>query len=102
MGSSFKKWVLDEQGNPRPAELLEWARFFESGRQQIALDNVGAVQVSTIFAGMDHAHGRGSEPVLWETKITGGEHDGERWRYTCRAHAIAGHARALALVLGAL
>lgn len=46
-------------------------------------DLPGAVRVSTVFLGLDH-FGRVGEPVLWETMIFGGAHDGYQARYTSR------------------
>lgn len=55
------------------------------------------VKVSTIFLVLDHAWG-GSTPMLYETMIFGGEHDSDCWRYATRDAALAGHARAVAMV----
>ena len=58
------------------------------------------VSVSTIFLGLDHRyHGEG-EPILWETMIFGGEHDQFQERYTSKADALAGFAKAVKMVTG--
>ena len=60
---------------------------------------VGALRVSTVFLGIDH--GFDGYPVLYETLVFGGlDEYGER--YTTRLEAVAGHARAVALVEGHL
>ena len=67
------------------------------------LDEIGGVKVSTVFLGLDHRFSDSLEdgpPVLWETMIFGGAHDEHQERYTSRADAIAGHARAVKMVKG--
>ena len=93
------KYVLDEQGEAVPCnDLMEWARWFENAEgRRVANDHVGDVRVSTVFLGLDHSFG-GAVPILWETMIFGGEHDGYQERYSSRRDAVAGHARALALI----
>jgi hypothetical protein len=48
------------------------------------------VSVSTVFLGIDHGFrcDRGL-PVLWETMIFGGPHDGYQNRYTSRTDALS-------------
>lgn len=102
MGSD--KYILDDHGEPQPAEdLLEWARWFETANRVIAQDRderEGApdVRVSTIFLGLDHNHWGGGPPILWETMIFGGLHDGYQARYHSRDEALEGHQVACALV----
>lgn len=83
-------------------DLMEWARWFEAGERQLALDQVGDLEVSTVFLGIDHSfHGHGGPPVLWETVIfyRGSRQtalDGYRERYASRESALRGHADAVA------
>ncbi|MES2360001.1 MAG: hypothetical protein V4529_16800 [Gemmatimonadota bacterium] len=96
------KYVLDAVGEPmRCADLMEWARWFETAdsARRIAETNVGDVRVSTVFLGLDHSWGSGP-PLLFETMIFGGAHDEEQWRYSTRAEAVAGHAAAVKLAGG--
>jgi hypothetical protein len=59
---------------------------------QIASTMFGDVHVSTVFLGIDHGSIRGSEkPILFETMIFGGEHDGYLTRYTSYDDAVKGH-----------
>jgi len=93
------KYVLDEAGNPVPCDnLLEWGRWFENAgsKRQVARDSVNGANVSTVFLGLDHSWGDGP-PLLFETMIFGGPHDQYQERYSTRAEAIEGHARAVAL-----
>ena len=93
------RYILDDQGEPVPCEdLLTWSRWLEQSEgRQVSRDYLGAVMVSTVFLGLDHGWGGGA-PVLWETMIFGGTHDGYQDRYTTRADALHGHAEAVALV----
>ena len=95
-------WILDADGNPVQAELMEWARWFETNSRTVARDHVtDAVRVSTVFLGLDHRFGDKGDPVLWETMIFGfpGGHklDGYQDRYSSKQAALDGHARALVL-----
>jgi hypothetical protein len=103
MGSGLL-YVLGDDGQPRRVDdVLVWAAWFETHDRTIAHDHVGAVRVSTVFLAFDHAYGDGP-PVLWETMIFGGDswEDLGAWRYTSRAAALAGHAKALGLVRATL
>jgi hypothetical protein len=51
---------------------------------------VGDVEVSTVFLCHDH-NWWGGPPILWETKIFGGQYDQHQWRYHTQAEAIAKH-----------
>lgn len=91
---------LDENNQPVPCELHDWALWFERCDRHVALDKIDNVKVSTVFLGLDHSFDctPGHVPVLWETMIFGGEHDGYQDRYTSHDAAVAGHQVALALV----
>jgi hypothetical protein len=92
-------YLLDAKGEPiAEPDLLTWAKALESQNRQVARDEIGDVRVSTVFLGLDHSFGLDGPPILWETMIFGGPHDQYQERYSTRANAIAGHARALALV----
>lgn len=95
-------YVLGVDGEPvKVDDLMVWAEWFESANRQVASDSVGDVIVSTVFLGLDHNWNNGGDPVLWETMIFGGSHDGYCDRYSSRAEALAGHASALAMALNA-
>ena len=53
---------------------------------------MGDAAVSTVFLGLDHRWEPDGPPVLYETMIFGGEHDGDMDRYCTRDAAEAGHA----------
>jgi hypothetical protein len=97
------RYILNANGDPEPCgSLIEWGRWMErdgnDDLRRVALDEVGAVKVSTVFLGLDHSFG-GAVPVLFETIVFGGEHDGYQDRYTTRDEALTGHAKAMAMVM---
>ena len=87
-------YILDEEGNPKPAELLEWAKWFERSmlERRIAFDEIGDFLVSTVFLGLDHGLD-GSTPLLFETIMFLDGKEVAMDRYATRAEALAGHAR---------
>lgn len=94
--SKYYKLVNNQ---PVPCELVEWAKAYEDPKnnRQIAVDVVGDVRVSTVFLGLDHGFGEGP-PVLFETMIFEGEHEGYQDRCCTYNEALEMHKKALALV----
>jgi hypothetical protein len=86
------KYILDERHAVIPADLLTWARWFETADAQrvVAQEMLGAVKVSTVFLGLDHQYGMGP-PLLFETMVFGGGLDGHQTRYSTWEEAVAGH-----------
>jgi len=68
------------------------------GRERFTVANV---RVSTVFLGLDYSFS-GSEPILFETMIFGGEHDEYQERYSTWGEAETGHQQALTLAKGGL
>ena len=93
------KYILDADNKPVVCDdVVEWGKWFEGADDQrgVAVTDFDGGKVSTVFLGMDHNFTHG-EPVLWETMIFGGPHDGYCERYTSLAKAEAGHQRAVAV-----
>lgn len=91
------KYILDGHTPVPCADLLEWARTFENAARTVGNTEVdGDIRVSTVFLGLDHSFGHG-DPLLFETMIFGGAHDGYQERYSKWDEAEAGHATAVAL-----
>lgn len=65
--------------------------------RRVAVDDIGAVHISTVFLGLDHGWGDGP-PVVFETMVFGGDMDENQWRYSTWDEAIAGHERVVAAV----
>lgn len=109
VAGAFNLWlyILDEHGAPvHERDTLTWARWLETAERHLADDSIGPYRVSTIFLGIDQGLGREDGPVLWETMIFGlpekKTYLGRRFRkdllqtrYSSKADAFAGHARAL-------
>lgn len=86
------EWVLDGHKPRLASSWDEVVAFFRLGPEarRVAEDTIGAAWVSTVFLTVDHGFGRGA-PVLFETMVFGGDHDGEQWRYRSWDDAEAGH-----------
>lgn len=56
------------------------------------------VTVSTVFLTLNHNFARQGPPILFETMIFGGEHDGYQERYSTWEEAEEGHSRAIDLI----
>jgi len=69
-----------------PADLYQWATWYDSADHQVRYDEVGDVRVSTIFLGI-----RG---VIFETMVFGGPYDmrvahSDTWDEAEKAHELA-------------
>jgi len=69
---------------------IEWAERFEPAGRRVAHTENDEVRVSTVFLGIDHAWGN-SRPMLFETMVFGGDHDGDMRRYSTWDEAADGH-----------
>lgn len=83
-------YVLDGKTPRRVRDVLAWARAFGSKERHLAADHVGRVAVSTVFLGIDHNY-FGGEPLIFETMVFGGKHDGAQSRYSTYDEALRGH-----------
>jgi len=77
-------------------DLTKWGLWYETADRKVQKTAFGEVGVSTVFLGLDHSFG-GGRPMLFETMIFGGEHDGYQERYSTWDQAVAGHKAACAL-----
>lgn len=83
-------YILSEAGRVIPADLLVWAKWFETANRVLEQTEVDAhTTVSTVFLGTNA--GLGVTPLLWETLVMGGPLDGEMYRYETRVQAKRGH-----------
>ena len=106
MGTSKKKltgigtYILDAQGNAvLERDFGRWSDWYERSENRVLKHDTPfrGVRVSTIFLGIDHNFNfnRSGPPLLWETMIFGGHHDGYCERYATREDALAAHGIAL-------
>jgi hypothetical protein len=75
--------------------LHEWGQWFETFDRHVRLTEFdNGDRVSTVFLGIDHSF-HGGTPILFETMIFGGPHDGYQERYETWDDAVLGHINAL-------
>ena len=84
------KYILDGHKTIPCNDVLEWARWFEKAERHVGNDTKNNIQVSTVFLGLNHSFGQGA-PLLFETMVFGGEHDGDMDRYSTWEEAEQGH-----------
>lgn len=88
-----------EGHTPVPLEsIAQWAEWFERADRTVSHNVVNGVEVSTVFLGLNHGFAHGP-PLLFETMIFGGFHDGYQRRCSTWAEAENLHIEALTLVL---
>jgi hypothetical protein len=104
MGAVVIAHYILEGRDPVPADMDTFAAWYYGAgaleRRRVAFDTLGAIEVSTVFLGRDHAFGLGP-PVLFETLVFGGPLDGDMLRYETYADAEAGHTAMLVRVAAA-
>lgn len=93
-----RHYILDHNKEPIEADLMTWARWFETANRTVKATDIGEVRISTVFLGLDHSFSETGPPILYETMVFGGPLDEFQWRYSSREAALAGHARAVAKV----
>jgi hypothetical protein len=90
-------YVLDGK-TPTPCnDALEWFRWLDEAKGQIAKTQIGEALVSTRFLGFDRNGGSGPL-LLFEMRIVGGVYDNERAQCATWEEAETLHANAVAMV----
>ena len=75
-------------------DVMEWRKFMEEDDDRIVKrEHVGEDFISTVFLGIDHSGNNDGPPILFETKIFGGDYHGLMERYTTWEEAKTGHKR---------
>jgi hypothetical protein len=93
---THQKYILVD-GQPKPVDLITWAKWFEGSDRHVAKDRFGEWTVSTIFLGMDHRFGGDGPPLLFETMVLNDEgQDKFCERSATIDEARASHARGIA------
>ena len=92
-------YILDDNNNPIQKNVEEASKWIEDNPRKkiVKQENIGEIRISTVFLGLDHSFNE-KTPVLWETMVFGGEHDGFQERYSSYEEAVKGHKEALMLV----
>ena len=97
----MRHYILDDDGNHVPLpddDYITWAKWYEKNREKWqTVTTHGRFRISTIFLGLDHSFGYGTQPILWETmafndRIGWSELPGSSRDYT-RAEALETHAK---------
>lgn len=93
-------YILEDGQPVAEPDTLAWELWFSTHTEDrvIARTEIGNILVSTVFLGIDHNFVSDGPPLLFETMIFGGAHDEWQERYTTRAAAESGHARAVEMV----
>lgn len=99
-------WVESEPGTVHEITFEEWkADWLDDERRKVARTDLDGFIVSTVHLGLDHRFGDGP-PLIYETMVFDQREGSESpWteiygeRYTYRADAVTGHARAVEWVL---
>lgn len=104
---SNRTYILNSEGEPELCEdYSKWGAWFSVHKKERMLaesddgkEGPGKVKIITIFLGLDHSFGRG-DPLLFETRVINGVHDGYKERFTTREAAMEGHDAAVKKVFG--
>lgn len=102
MTDRSRYWVLKGK-TPRPVnDLVTWAKWFEVANRRVAVtkSDFPPITVSTVFLGIDHGFSEKGLPILFETMIFGGPHDGYQRRCSTWNDAEAMHRAAVAIAEG--
>lgn len=92
-------YILDGKTPVVVPTLDAWGEWMQTANRRVNLTAVEpGVEVITSFLGMDHAWD-GGPPLLFETMVFGGPHDGEQWRYSTWDEAEAGHQKVVDMVV---
>jgi hypothetical protein len=93
MAIAHHYWKLDGH-SPVACTVLElalWQSQTGNAACRVAYDQVGEVEISTVFTGLNHRSDPNLPPLLFETLLTSGQYDGQRQRYTTWDEAETGH-----------
>jgi hypothetical protein len=95
----LKTYILLEH-QPVRASIEKWSEWFNGDNRDRIVNKTETPygDVSTVFLGIDHNHSCKGAPLLFETMVFGGEHDGRMMRYSTWDEAENGHAAMLAYI----
>ncbi len=83
-------YYIMQNMRPRRAQFFEHAAWYETHDRTIDRTRIGGALVSTVFRGIDRSKGDGP-PLLFETRVSGGDFDGESRWYATLGEAKRGH-----------
>lgn len=82
-------YILD--GERRVVSCDDFYKFSKFMGMRVGRSSHNGVEVSTVFLGMEHGQDELGRPILFETLVFGGPHDGMQCRYCTWEEAEAGH-----------
>lgn len=92
-------YILDDDHRVVKTDNMSvWAVFMSNKKRRVDYTDVGDVEISTVFLGLNHRYIGGGPPLLFETMIFGGEHDQYCYRYSSWDDAVVGHEMAVKMV----
>ncbi len=95
----YKRDGTPYPNNSQKEALNAWVNDLENeDYKRVGLTEINEVKVSTVWLGLDHSFGIGEKPLIFETMIFGGAHNGYQERYSTEEEAREGHKRAVELV----
>lgn len=92
------KYILEGQEPKKCSDLITWAEWMETANRLIALDKIDDSEISTIFLGLDYHFFPSKSPLLFETMVFGGKHNGLQERYYTYQEAEKGHQEIVELI----
>lgn len=86
---------------PVPSKgILYWCKWMASADRYVNRTNMAPhIEVSTVFVGIDSSFGERKPPLLFETMIFGGAHDGFKKTYATWKQAEVGHELTVKMLL---
>ena len=96
-------YILDDDHNVvKASDVWQWSMWFETfDTRRVDLTEIDGVRISTVFLGLDHRMiGDEDRPLVFETMIFDGEHDGYYERCCTWDEAVEEHQKAVELVRG--
>jgi hypothetical protein len=88
-----KYYILDGTEVKEASDIQEWAKAYSQNRRIGYHTTVEGVDISTVFLGFNHAWE--GEPLLFETMVFGGKHDGFMDRCSTYDEAVEMHRKAV-------
>jgi hypothetical protein len=96
--STMANWY-DRSGNPLNNYIKIEELLLDDEYRVIDNTKIGDATISTVWLGLDHSFGADPKPLIFETMIFGGPHDGYCKRYATEIEAQGGHELAVIMIL---
>ena len=93
----MKKYILKGKTPVVENDIIKWGKWFGTANRHVKEDIIKGIHISTVFLGINHNF-VGGKPILFETRIFGGEHNDYQERYHTLEEAEDGHEKAVELV----